>query len=197
MSVAAVDESIRAKQADPRYQRLMEATRAAARDGYDGVSMRELAETCRLSMTTIYQFCRSKDQLIAEAHLDRMRAFRDHATARTVRGATAQERVRKTMRAIAKALEDDELLTRALMRAMYSLDPEVSAIREETYEPFMRMLDAAIGDAVINHRDEAIRTLGHVFDSAIVAWLAGRHDAAWVYDRLDDAVTVVIREPRS
>jgi AcrR family transcriptional regulator len=41
---------------DPRYQRFMEATRAAARNGYDPVSMRELAETCRMSMTTIYQF---------------------------------------------------------------------------------------------------------------------------------------------
>jgi hypothetical protein len=46
------------RRADPRYRRLMEATRLAAREGYDAVSMRDLADKCRLSMTTIYQFCR-------------------------------------------------------------------------------------------------------------------------------------------
>ena len=71
-----------ARRADPRYQRLMEATRAAARNGYDAVSMRDLAETCRMSMTTIYQFCRSKDQLIAEAHIDNLDAVRDQLMAR-------------------------------------------------------------------------------------------------------------------
>ncbi len=38
------------KPTDPRYERLMEATRDAARNGYDAVLMRNLAETCRISM---------------------------------------------------------------------------------------------------------------------------------------------------
>ena len=80
------DDTLAARRADPRYQRLMNATRVAARKGYDAVSMRELAETCRLSMTTIYQFCRSKDHLIAEAHLSNMESFRTRISARPPRG---------------------------------------------------------------------------------------------------------------
>src|SRR5882672_1902365 len=125
MTLVNTDDAFADRRADPRYQRLMKATRAAARKGYDAVSMRDLAETCRLSMTTIYQFCRSKDHLIAEAHLSNMEAFRARISARPPRGATPEERVLSVMRSFAKAL-DDEPLSRTLMRAMYSLDPEAS-----------------------------------------------------------------------
>ncbi len=98
----------------------MEATRAAARNGYDAVSMRDLAETCRMSMTTIYQFCRSKDQLIAEAHIDNLDAVRDQLMARPPAGATAEQRVLRVIRGYVRALEGDDQLTRTLMRAMYA-----------------------------------------------------------------------------
>ncbi|HQV57692.1 MAG TPA: TetR family transcriptional regulator, partial [Ilumatobacteraceae bacterium] len=45
---------------DQRYRLLMSATRAAARRGYDAVSMRGLAKTCKMSLTTVYQLGRSK-----------------------------------------------------------------------------------------------------------------------------------------
>src|ERR1700722_19683187 len=137
---------------DPRYQRLMAATRAAARNGYEAVSMRELAETCKLSMTTIYQFCRSKDHLIAEAHLEGMEEFRRRLVARPPKGATAEERVKTVMRSFAKALEVDEVLSRTLMRAMYSLDPEVGPARTAVGRTYTSMIDRAVGDEPIEDR---------------------------------------------
>lgn len=170
----------------------MDATRAAARNGYDAVSMRELAETCRLSMTTIYQFCRSKDQLIAEAHLEDFEAFRQRNATRPPAGATAEARVRQVMRAFAKALAVDETLARTLMRAMYSLDPAVTTPRELVGDAYRSMIDVAIGDERIERRDEVIGTLGHVIDSVIIGWLAGRHDITWVRAELDDAVGALL-----
>ena len=111
MSAVVVDDALAARRADPRYQRIMAATRDAARGGYESVSMRELAETCRVSMTTIYQFCRSKDQLIAEAHASSLQAWRDRLVARPPRGATAADRVMSVMRSYAKALDQDETLS--------------------------------------------------------------------------------------
>ncbi len=178
---------------DPRYQRLMAATRASARDGYDAVSMRDLAEKCKLSMTTIYQFCRSKDQLIAEAHLEGMEEFRTRITARPPRGATAADRVASVMRSFAKALESDELRSRTLMRAMYSLDPEVGPVRASVTSSYVAMIDGAIGTDTINDRHAAIGTLGHVIDSVIVGWLTERHDTRWVRTELEQAVRVLIR----
>ena len=184
------DGMLAARRADPRYQRLMKATREAARRGYDAVSMRELAETCRLSMTTIYQFCRSKDHLIAEAHLSNMEAFRTRISARPPRGATAEARVLSVMRSFAKAL-DDEPLSRTVMRAMYSVDPEAGHAQASVNTVFTSMLDAAIGDDVIANREATITTLGHVVDSVILGWLARGHDTAWVRRELEVAVHVL------
>jgi len=187
MTLVDTDDALAARRADPRYQRLMKATRAAARKGYDAVSMRDLAVTCRLSMTTIYQFCRSKDHLIAEAHLSNMEDFRARISARPPRGATAEERVLSVMRSFAKALED-EPLSRTLMRAMYSLDPEVSPAFESVGGEYTSMLDATIGDEAIENRDAVIITLGHVIDSVILGWLTRGHDTKWVRGELEAAV---------
>lgn len=188
------EDSLASRRADPRYQRLMEATREAARDGYDAVSMRELAETCRLSMTTIYQFCRSKDHLIAEAHLENMEAFRQRLTLRPPKGASPEQRVLKVMRSFAKALEADENSSRALMRAMYSLDPEVAATRDSVGVAYSTMIDEAIGAAEIRDRDAVISTLGHVIDSVIMGWLTHRHDTQWARRQLEAAVRVLLAE---
>jgi AcrR family transcriptional regulator len=191
MSRAVASEELTDRRSDPRYQRLMEATRAAARNGYDAVSMRDLAETCRMSMTTIYQFCRSKDQLIAEAHLSTMEGFRDRVSARPPRGANAAERVAKVMRSYAKALEVDETLSRTMMRAMYSLDPAVAGSRGSIRSTFETLIDAAIGDEVVAERAAVISTLGHVVDSVILGWVTSRHDVAWVRRELDAAVVAL------
>jgi AcrR family transcriptional regulator len=180
--------ALAARQADPRYQRLMEATRVAAREGYDAVSMRELADKCRLSMTTIYTFCRSKDQLIAEAHLENMEGFRRRLTAMPPKGATTEERVLNVMRSFTKALDVDDALSRTLMRAMYSIDPEVAGPRSSVGTVFAAVIDAAVGDDELANRDAIIATLGHVIDSVILGWLTRRHDTAWVRRELSVGV---------
>src|SRR5438132_6552812 len=78
---------------DERYQRLLAATREAAKRGYDAVQMRELAAATRLSLKTVYKFATSKDHLITEAHLEAMTEFRADAVRRPPRGATAADRV--------------------------------------------------------------------------------------------------------
>jgi AcrR family transcriptional regulator len=183
-----------AKRADPRYQRLMEATRSAARGGYDAVSMRELAESCRLSMKTIYKFCRSKDQLIAEAHLEGMMDFRSRLAARPPVGSTAEQRVQRVMRSFANALEVDELRSRAMLRALYSLDAEAGELRTGVSESFATIVDAAIGETPIPDRRAVINSLAHVMDSVVGIWLANRGDGAWVRRELESAVRVLVRE---
>jgi hypothetical protein len=83
-----LDDDAEARRADPRYHRLMEATRAAAAHGYDAVSMRALAAEAQMSLTTVYQFCSSKDHLIAEAHAERMVAMRERVAQKPPKGRT-------------------------------------------------------------------------------------------------------------
>jgi TetR/AcrR family transcriptional regulator, cholesterol catabolism regulator len=187
------DDELEARRDDPRYQRLMEATREAARLGYDAVSMRELANATRMSLTTVYQFCSSKDHLIAEAHVDRMLALRDRIVRRPPRGRSAEARVLAVMRGIVEGLDRDDPLSWTMMRAMYAPDPGVRACRRALDGSFGAMLDAAIGDAEVEGRADIIATLGHVVDSAILGWVNGSLEADGVYREIERAVRLLLR----
>src|SRR5260221_14081483 len=90
-----------------RYQRLIDATRELGAQGYDAVSMRELATMTRMSLATIYQLGGSKDQLIAEAHADRMEQFRDRIVRRPPTGKNAEARGKNGLRGYVAALARD------------------------------------------------------------------------------------------
>jgi TetR/AcrR family transcriptional regulator, cholesterol catabolism regulator len=191
-----MDDAIEARRRDPRYQRLMAATREAARAGYDAVSMRDLAEATRMSLQTVYQFCSSKDHLIAEAHLEVMADFRSSLAVGKRKGRTPEERVRQVVRGIVNGLEHDEVLTRTLMRAIYSFDRDAAAMGRPVAATYREMVDAAIGDDDIPDRDDVIETLGRVIDSAVYGWLARGDDVATVRNVLDRTVRLLF-SPRA
>lgn len=181
------------KREDPRYQRLMAATREAAAAGYDNVSMRELAESCHISLRTIYRrFCASKDQLIAEAHLDGLDAFRRRVTKQPPAGGSAADRVIRVMRAFTNALESDEIRSRTMLRALYSPDGGPGGPRTLVGDTFAGIVEAALGGEVDESRREAvISTLAHVLNSAILGWLNGGQDVAWVNRQVESTVRLL------
>jgi len=181
---------------DPRFHRLLEVTRRAAKDGYDAVSMRTVAREAKMSLNTVYQFCTSKDQLIAEAHAERMDDFRISLSKRPPRGENAEERVKVVLRGIARALSREETLTRTLMRSIYSGATGVGAARHALGATHATMLDAAIGDDDIDDRAAVIETLGHVINSVMINWLNHGLDAKQAATVLDDAARALLR-PRS
>jgi AcrR family transcriptional regulator len=184
--------ALQARRSDPRYQRLMVATREAARGGYDAVSMRELAEVTRMSLTSVYQFCSSKDHLIAEAHLEGMEDFRRLLSAGGRRSGTVEQRVRRVMRGIVNGLERDEVLTRTLMRAIYSLDAGVADVNRSIGSTYRDMVHHAIGDDDVPDRDAVVETLGRVVDSAVYGWLARGESVADARKALEQAVHLLL-----
>ncbi len=181
---------------DPRFHRLLEATRRAARDGYDAVSMRDLARDAKMSLNTVYKFCSSKDQLIAEAHAELMEDFRVALSVHPPRGRTAEKRVKVVLHGIAGALDRDEVRTRALMRSIYSGGEGVAVARQAASGSYEQMVDAAIGNEDIADRAAVIATLGHVINSGILNWLNNGWAAAKVASDLDDAARLLLG-PRS
>ena len=85
--------------------------------------MRELANLMHMSLSTIYQLGGSKDQLIAEAHADRMAKFREALHRKPPRGATAEDRVRNVLRQYVSTLDRD---TRA------NADDDASVLRVDS-----------------------------------------------------------------
>jgi AcrR family transcriptional regulator len=179
---------------DPRYERLIDATRELATKGYDAVSMRELANVTHMSLTTIYQLGGSKDQLIAEAHADRMEHLREQLRRRPPRGSSAEARVKGVVRGYVTALDRDRERNLAMMRAFYALSADVSESRTSVRATYESIVDAAIGDEDVPDRTQVIDTLGHVMNSAILEWMNGTRDVAAVQRILDDAVHVLFRQ---
>jgi AcrR family transcriptional regulator len=189
--VSEVNESVPNRD-DPRFHRLLEATRRAARNGYESVSMRDLARETKMSLNTVYKFCGSKDQLIAEAHAERMDDFRAVLAERPPRGDTAEKRVKVVLRGIAGALERDDVMTRTLMRSIYSGGAGVAVARQAVTGSYHSMIDAAIGSEAIADRDAVIETLGHVINSVVINWLNNGWDAARISSVLADAARVLV-----
>lgn len=188
---------IAVKREDPRYQRLLAATREAAGAGYENISMRALAESCQISLRTIYRcFCRSKDQLIAEAHLDGLHAFSDRLMQQPPAGATTSERVIRVLRAFTNALEADEIRSRTMLRALHSPDASGSEPRSLVAGAFSVIVDVALaGEVADSHREAVVSTLAHVLNSAILGWLNGGQDVAWVDTQVETTVRLLL-DPR-
>ena len=91
-----------------------------------------------------------------------------------------------------RALEHDEVRTRTLMRALYSLEPGVGGSRESVRDTYQAMIDAAIGDEAVPGREAAIETLGHVVDSAILDWMNRGRDPSHVRRVLEQAVHLLL-----
>jgi AcrR family transcriptional regulator len=191
--LAVPDEDVDARRADPRYHRLMEATRAAAARGYDAVSMRDLAAEAKMSLTTVYQFCSSKDHLIAEAHAERMVEMRDRVVQNPPKGRTPEARVLRVARGLVRGLDREDPLAWTLMRAMYAPDPAVRSSRRAVADSFASMVDAAIGDADVPDRAAVIATLGHVVDSAVLGWVNGGLESEDAYREIAQAVHLLLR----
>lgn len=178
---------------DPRFARLLDVTRTMAGQGYDAVSMREVAREAQMSLATIYQYVGSKDQLIAEAHAGGMRRFRDRMVANPPRGASAEQRVRAVVRAILTPLADDEQRARTLMRALYSGDPAVRASQISTADSFRLAIDAAFGEDRVRDRRVVTETIGLVMQGVILGWLSGRFSGDEVLRTVDRAIKLVFR----
>lgn len=176
---------------DTRYERLLRATRRAAGEGYDAVTMRRLAAETRMSLAKIYEFAGSKDELIARAHTDGMAALQADLERRPPGHTTAAARIAAALDRFADALEQDETRTRTLMRAMYSADPKVGRPMGTMGSTFGSIIDAAIGPATVADRDARVEILGDVVNSAILQWLHGRLDGAGVRARLRRASKVI------
>jgi AcrR family transcriptional regulator len=159
--------------------------------------MRELASETRMSMTTIYQYCSSKDHLIAEAHLDWMERFRESLESRRPQGHSAQARLLAYVGEIVTTWEQQEVMIRTLQRAMYSMDPGVREVRASMRGTYLRIMDLAIGDAPLADRDGVLEILGHVIDSVSFRWVSGTVGNAEGREVLERAVrTLIPREPR-
>ncbi len=144
-----------------------------------------------MSMTTIYQYCSSKDLLIAEAHLGWMQQLRDELLRRPPRGRSAAARVRTSVGRIVSTWEDQPVLTMTVQRALSSMDPGVREVRALVGRTYADIMSIALGDTIAD-RDGVVEVLGHVINSVTHDWVRGALSTADARRALGRAVNTLL-----
>ncbi len=183
----------RAADTAARRRRLLEAaTELASEGGYDAVHMRAVASHAGVALGTLYRQYASKDQLLVAVLVDQADTLQHTLIRRPARGRTSADRVADVLERACRALEREPRLTAAMVTALSSTDPGAASAVLSVEERLQTMMADAIDGATVPQLDAVLRTLGHVWFSAMVSWVAGKTDGARMRADLSSAAHLLL-----
>lgn len=158
-----------------RRERVIRAAmELAAEGGYDAVQMRDVSQRAGVALGTIYRYFSSKDHLLAAALVEWAVDLERQVNRRPPRGATTAERMTDILGRATSAMEREADLSAAVVTALTSSDPLVTRCQQEMNEVMTRIQRQAFPDDFpVEVRDGVIRTLEHVWFSALLGWVNG------------------------
>jgi AcrR family transcriptional regulator len=178
------------RQAD-RVDALVAATIAELRaNGYDGLTVRNVAKRAGVAAATAYTYFGSKDHLVAEVFWRRLQAL---PTPRADGRRSAASRVAGALRDLALLIAAEPELAAASTTAVLATDPDVERLRNRIGAAFNDRLAQALGaDA-----DPAVlRALNLALAGALLQAGMGYFSYTELADRMDEVVGVVLGGPR-
>jgi AcrR family transcriptional regulator len=178
------------RQAD-RVDALVAATIDELRaNGYDGLTVRNVAKRAGVAAATAYTYFGSKDHLVAEVFWRRLQAL---PTPRADGRRSAASRVAGALRDLALLIAAEPELAAASTTAVLATDPDVERLRNRIGAAFNDRLAQALGaDA-----DPAVlRALNLALAGALLQAGMGYFSYTELADRMDEVVGVVLGGPR-
>jgi AcrR family transcriptional regulator len=178
------------RQAD-RVDALVAATIDELRaNGYDGLTVRNVAKRAGVAAATAYTYFGSKDHLVAEVFWRRLQAL---PTPRADGRRSAASRVAGALRNLALLIAAEPELAAASTTAVLATDPDVERLRNRIGAAFNDRLAQALGaDA-----DPAVlRALNLALAGALLQAGMGYFSYTELADRMDEVVGVVLGGPR-
>ncbi len=162
-------------------QRLVEAAVDELREqGYDGLTVRNVARRAGVAPATAYNYFTSREHLVTEVFWRRLQALPESRVDRR-RGASA--RVTETMSDLALLVADEPELAAACTVAMLATDPDVKLLRDriglEWRRRLVRSLDDQVDPDVLTALEFAVSGallqagMGHLSYDELPARLAG------------------------
>ncbi|MBA3303475.1 MAG: TetR/AcrR family transcriptional regulator, partial [Acidimicrobiia bacterium] len=178
-----------------RRQRVIRAALdLAASGGYDAVQMRDVASSASVALGTVYRYFSSKDHLLAATLVEWVRDLERRLAARPPRGDTVADRVVDVIGRASRAMDRDPLLSAALVTAVSSPDPAVSACQLEVTRAISATLLVAMDGVDEERRQGVVKVLSHVWFSSLVGWVSGWSNVGSVGDELETAARLLLRE---
>jgi AcrR family transcriptional regulator len=187
-------ETLTANQAARRQRVLDAASKLAAEGGYDAVQMRDVAQEAGVALGTIYRYFASKDHLLAACQVEFARGIQLRIAERPARGDTAADRVVDVLRRATHRTEAEPLLMAAMVTAISSPDPAVSPCQRDVTAVMGALLAEPMRGVDPQLRDGIVRTLSHVWYSALLGWVNGWATVGAVGDELESAARLLLRD---
>lgn len=174
-----------------RVDALVEATIAELRaNGYDGLTVRNVARRAKVAAATAYSYFGSKDHLVAEVFWRRLAALPlptfdgRHAT---------RTRVSTTLRELALLIAEEPELAAASTTAILAVDPDVQRLRDQIGAAFNERLLAALG---ADAEPAVVRALNLALAGALLQAGMGYFSYTQLGDRMDEVAGVLLGASR-
>ncbi len=174
------------RQAD-RVDALVESTIAELRaNGYDGLTVRNVARRANVAAATAYSYFGSKDHLVAEVFWRRLAAL----PSPSVDGRrSTRTRVSATLRELALLIAEEPELAAASTTAILAQDPDVQRLRDQIGAAFNDRLTSALGGAAT---PAVVRALNLALAGALLQAGMGYFSYTQLADRMDEVASVLL-----
>lgn len=171
--MTAAPRPLTARQAETVARLVDTAGEVLRAEGYDGLTVRNVAAAAGVAPATAYTYFASKDHLVAEVFWRRLSAL--PAVESSPSEATSAERAAGALSPIALLLVDDPVVAAAVTTAMLGSDPEVKRVRDRIGAVTRDRLVAAVGP---DADSGALMVLGLTFSGAMLQAGMGHLDYA-------------------
>jgi AcrR family transcriptional regulator len=169
-------------------QRLVEAAVDELREqGYDGLTVRNVARRAGVAPATAYNYFTSREHLVTEVFWRRLQGLPE---SRLDRRRSAATQVTETMTDLALLVADEPELASACTVAMLATDPDVKLLRDRIGLEWRRRLSRSLGDQA----DPAVLTaLEFAVSGALLQAGMGHMSYDELPERLARTVELVVR----
>ncbi|GGS74270.1 TetR family transcriptional regulator [Streptomyces daghestanicus] len=180
------------RQEERRRRILRASAELAGRGGFDAVQMREVAEVSQVALGTLYRYFPSKVHLLVATMQDQLAELHGTLGRRPPGGATAGERVTRTLMRAFGALRREPFLADAMVRALIFADRGAAAEVDRVSRTTTAIILDAMGvDDPAPGQLAAVRVIEHTWHSALITWLSGRAGIAQVRVDIETACRLI------
>lgn len=195
MSRAAVEPLLTPDQR-ARRDRIVEAgLRLLGDRDFDRIQMKEVADEAGVALGTVYHYFASKEHLFAEVLVRWASTLGASVARRPLQGSTPGEQLVDVLHRSVRAFQRRPHLVRLLATLDQSTDPFAAEVIGRLAETTDRIYEEAVAGLPSARAAAVLRVVGAVMAAALRAWASGRMPIADVYDRVTEAVGLVLPGP--
>ncbi|MAE96697.1 MAG: hypothetical protein CL910_18775 [Deltaproteobacteria bacterium] len=191
-----------------RIRRIVDAAvQLAEQGGFDGVRLRDVAESADVALGTLYKYFPSKEAILLYAVNEGNEGLERVMGESPPRGDSPAERASDFFARATQTFTRRPDFARAVLRAIAASDHATAAQQAGFHLRIGRMIISALrgeqpelsrplSEPIGSEREQAIALiLNHIWFAALLGWSSGLHPATAVAERMAQAIELILGGP--